>query len=373
MKSFLRFVSVFFLFFLISCQSTTNLTCVSVKGYDDKMFSNGDSTNVKILAVIPLKTFNRINLYTIKKVDIVDSSYVIEDRFGVYVFDKYGNYLHRISQKGRAKNEYVDVRTFFVDNKKHINLVDEYSKKILVFDINGKFLREIKINKDDFSFVSDIESLPKSDELFINYCISGSQNRIYSLFDMKRNRIDDIVKTPLRTNNVGVGLGYHPFSIYHGRIRYIKPLDNRIYTYGSDIVLNIDTKKDIMSDEKLSTIDDFGGLYYIKLISKGRFIGFTDIFETSKYLILAYSNIEYIVIDKATNKCRRFYYFNSKYTFEGPELINVMLVKNERLIGVIEPDIDFDIKQNKSNELLYKTLNGKKSFSEPAIIEYSLN
>jgi len=81
--------------------------------------------------------------------------HIMDDRFyiktnrssGIYVFDLKGKYLFKINDKGQGPNEYIQITGFEVDPvNKRIIIADSFSKKILVYNKDGKLMDVIQLD-----------------------------------------------------------------------------------------------------------------------------------------------------------------------------------------------------------------------------------
>lgn len=84
----------------------------------------------------------------IEKLKLHDNKVYILDKtmvMALFVYDLSGNFLFKYSNYGEGPQEYLQVTDFFVNKDGTIELVDDYLRKIIVLDKNGKFLEEKKL------------------------------------------------------------------------------------------------------------------------------------------------------------------------------------------------------------------------------------
>ena len=129
-------------------------------------------------------------------------------------------------------------------------------------------------------------------------------------------------------------IGANPYCFYNGNIRYLRPFDNSVYNLMDGSTFCIDTKKKVYTDRELSSIKDFSITTYANLINHGAFGGFTDIFETNKYIMLASYNTMYILVDKGKMKCTKFEY-GLKTKHANYPLYNIKGAYGNQLIGIL--------------------------------------
>ena len=96
--------------------------------------------------------------------------------------------------------------------------------------------------------------------------------------------------------------------MYSGAVKYILPFDNKIYDLKTNEVLQFLSDKNIYSSKELEDIKDFNIMSYLTAMQKGYFLGFTDIFEIDKYIVLACKNIDYVFLEKEKENCTHYSY-----------------------------------------------------------------
>ena len=105
-------------------------------------------------------------------------------------------------------------------------------------------------------------------------------------------------------------IGTHPISKTDGGVKFIIPFDNNIYTINNsgnlETVFNIVTDKTKATEKELSEQKEYSVITSIELSNKGYFQGFTDVFETNNHILLAYYNLDYMLINKITRQAIRF-------------------------------------------------------------------
>lgn len=120
--------------------------------------------------------------------------------------------------------------------------------------------------------------------------------------------VREVASTNMNTANTMVPIGVHPYSLYSGAVKYILPFDNKIYDLKTNEVLQFLSDKNIYSSKELEDIKDFNIMSYLTAMQKGYFLGFTDIFEIDKYIVLACKNIDYVFLEKEKENCTHYSY-----------------------------------------------------------------
>lgn len=320
-----------------------------------------------------LKEFKTLNLEqteksvigTVQKIHITDSILLISDERALFAFDANdGRYLHTFGQRGNGEMEYLNLNTFFVDNKHHVNIVDDVKGRVLTFDINGSFLHSAKWGNDLLRWIQNAEMLNGGD-LFCSRYIWNDQNRVYNVI-RKDGTTSFSMNTPLRTSNTAERVGVHPFSMYDGKTRFVMPLSPYIYLLDSNkptAVIEISSGAEPISEDEVKDIKDFNVMTGADLISKGRFQGFTDIFETSGHILLGFHDLYYYLFDKRTHKGKTIQTQATENLSYAP-LYRIMGTHGDWLIGVLSGSDFLDAGQKSRFTLGPKAKDSGKRFTE---------
>lgn len=96
-------------------------------------------------AIIPLQG-SSTPISTIAKIQVVDTLlYMLDSNTRcLHVFTDNGVFLRTIKRLGKSSEEYLDISDFYVENGQ-IYILDQYSMKVLVFNEDGAYNRNIKI------------------------------------------------------------------------------------------------------------------------------------------------------------------------------------------------------------------------------------
>lgn len=81
--------------------------------------------------------------------------YILDEKYNrtIHVFDSLGNYHANVGTRGRAEHEYINAPTdFFVDTQtKTIHVFERDSRRILIFNKDGSFIKSLKFNSWPYS------------------------------------------------------------------------------------------------------------------------------------------------------------------------------------------------------------------------------
>lgn len=147
MEKTLKIIFVLFTIYnVISCNNTKN---------DNK---NKESVNIDKMAMTNINIenlFDHISFLSIDnnntllpgaaKIIYKNSEIYISDGFILYIYDTNGKIIGLIDKKGKAKGEYLEITDFDVSNNKII-LLDRNKKNVLIYDKQGLFKFDVKLN-----------------------------------------------------------------------------------------------------------------------------------------------------------------------------------------------------------------------------------
>lgn len=165
----------------------------------------------------------------------IDAAHIMDDRFYiltnnstmVFIFDLKGRYLTQINDKGQGPNEYLSIKNMQIDPvNKRLILTDNFSKKILVYNAEGKQVDVIQLDFHPLQIASykneyihfcsgsvDYYKNPKMDDFHIHYLDSGG--RYVSSAIEKKNKKDISVMSDFRIEILENGdILYQPMMCY---------------------------------------------------------------------------------------------------------------------------------------------------------------
>ena len=293
---------------------------------------------------IPLFCNDRIYIYDVKR------EYVL-------VFDKDGQFIHKVGGSGRAKNEiYGSICTFDVD--RHTNYVHIYNRegrKILVYDENGKFVSCVMLRdclpssiviSENGSYIASFDCMSYTDKL----------SRLVVL-DAK-GRISKILLESEDENNITCeGVNTRPlFSDHKGHITYLSTLADSVAFISGDTIqeiYNMEFADGFLSEKEIKKAKQSGEL--------------PDMFSNTQYISQCYITDDYLLMEfygKKDGITSNYTYLLNKntgkdYVFSGyvcvPGVLNhVCTILNDELIVIVKEE---DALQY---ELVYKNLKFRK-------------
>jgi len=323
-----------------------------ITGYDNRKLENGEGLTIKEFHIVELELSSECVLSYPQKIDYKDSLILILDDNRLLVFNEKGKFLRRIGKRGHGKGEYINLSSYYIDDDKNIVIIEGYKNSLITYTTNGIFLKEDKLKNEKNAYIHYASNIGH-DSVFINSKIMPcDDNAVYSFLNSREAYGNTFVKTHMRSNGGGEYIGKHSFSHYNGIIRYVMPFDNILFSVNGQNNIEIQTNEKMFDDDEKENINNFGINTYADALNKNIFVGFTDVFETAEHIFVACHNLEYTLIDKNNNTCRKYDYLNRE-KYSNLPLINIMSTNGDYLIGMLAPDYLKNTKEwNRKNKFL---------------------
>ena len=101
-----------------------------------------DTSDIKI---VPLETNQDCLIAEVSRIFVLNGHIYVFDKQtkGVYIFDMSGKYVNKVHSIGAGPGEYTDISDVFIDEN-NIFITDYYINKILVYGLDGHFVRDFK-------------------------------------------------------------------------------------------------------------------------------------------------------------------------------------------------------------------------------------
>ncbi len=353
---------------LYSCISSEGNIGFPITGYNAPSRENGIGFKGIKYKIIPLEKNDNFAIVSPKKIEIVDSVIFILDENKVISYDLDGKFLTSIGQIGHGHSEYMNLSTFYIDSEGNIVLLDSYKNTLFSFNKDGVFINAKKVSPIDLKYAQSILPINK-DSIFVYNFLYNDFNQLCRTVNLKNKTEYGIASIPLRTNNTMEYVGKSPCSVYKGTIRYLKPFDNHIYNLTENTTLNIKTTDKIFSKKEIEEIKNYSIATYADCLNNGIFTGFTDIFETQKYIILACHNITYLLIDKKKMACQRIEYTPST-NYRSIPIYNIKGSSGNQLVGLLSKEEVEELEKNNGNKIIQtlKKYLEKRPFDQVVIV-----
>jgi len=148
---------------------------------------------------IKLETTEESLIKNISKVIFIDEGVIIIDEQDgkILLFDSEGNYVRRISNKGRGNGEYLSITSSNYDSESGIlSIYDGLTGKMLLYSLTGDFLKEFGVYNGGVSIIRDVINLPKGHYLCYNkveYSKSGDYSGLWEI-DSEGNFVKNVFR-----------------------------------------------------------------------------------------------------------------------------------------------------------------------------------
>lgn len=276
---------------------------------------------------------------------VTDNNIVISDKSSVFVFDRKGNSISRISRQGRGPQDYVQLThmTLTPDNDK-IAIYDNLGNKVLLFSLDGNFISSMPAK---FWFAK-MEYVSPDNVVSISY---GTGREDPAL--RKHGSRDDLVyfmNDELEIEESCVPLTYTREKFYlisptihkFGETVYIKPVTSDTVYIARDRTLvpkyRVDTKK---IGGEANFANEITSSEYEALIKRAaEFFDFVDADEHSNFSVSTPpdSKVDHYLYSKKTGKVYYFERMNLKSAAEFMDY-TVMSPKTsyeDKLVSLVE-------------------------------------
>lgn len=120
--------------------------CLDVRILFWKRFRRCRCTSESIQCGVPLETTDSSLVSSVFDVEVMDDRFYVLDGkcASILIFDKQGHYLGGINDQGEGPNEYFRIVNMELDRlNKQILVNDGFSKKLLVYDRDGNWVKTI--------------------------------------------------------------------------------------------------------------------------------------------------------------------------------------------------------------------------------------
>jgi len=180
------------------------------------------------LEYIPLETDPDCLIEGIRNVSVNDSFIFVSDYDRLLLFDINGNYIRQIGSAGRGPGQYPSVGNFIVENNQREIYVLS-SRMVLVYDFEGQFKRDFKIDFPSRQFIMD-----ENDNLILHpfNLPQPSDDPVYSwyIYD-NTGMIRTKLSNTLTRVNGGVIVPFSPLYINNGTPHFMEFGVDTLYNY----------------------------------------------------------------------------------------------------------------------------------------------
>lgn len=280
------------------------------------------SSIFKNYKIVPLESKKECLIGHISQVQVYnDTIYVLDSSIAksLLLFEINGKYIRKIGAVGKGPGEYISPVSFSIDKKNNqVLIADPKSKRILIFSSGGKFVKNIPTI--GALFANDI--ITQNGFLYVDNMTLQNAEKDFLLYSM--DYTGKINYRWLSSNNYSKGFDQtisfsSSFCLTPNNIKYIKPMFDTIFSIKDSILkpfIAISTNdkitpEDIKQLNSKTKGNDFVH-YYINKCNK--FIGVSNYVETSSLIHFRYLK------DKKNNHL--FYWTKNKDTYWTTKFID---------------------------------------------------
>lgn len=331
-----------------SCSKEASNNEIVINGFDKnyKETNSPITSFIDSIKVIPLKNESNIVLTNPQKILCYKNKFYILDNNRVLCYGPDGNFICFVGERGHGHGEYINIATFVISGNT-IKLLDSFTNQMLTYTLEGEFISEAKAPEGVLSNVQD--AIFENDAvLFMANYIYKDKNDVYTRWNTSTGEVSVVDKVSVKTNETKEFIGKHSFCNYNGNIRYILPFSDVIKST-DNLSIRFQTTRKVLTDSDLQNISNFSIMTYAEHLDN--FVGFNDIFETSNYILLTFSNLEYTVVDKTNNNCFRSSYKYDEKSKSFP-LLNILASTKDTLIGIIDMEYYSSLKNNIHSDVI---------------------
>lgn len=332
----------------------------------------GINLNFDTIEYIPLETTPECMIDAVRKFVDYEENFFILTQNDLFKFSNKGMFISRIGVRGNGPGEYNRINNFCI-LKDSIYVFDSNFEKVLVFDINCSFKREIREAKN-LKFIIDATPLSTDKIMIANGINFDNQNAIFALWNPAApHELEPLITTRF-TSEGNYSYSSNPVAIYEDNALFFTPFDGEIFNYNSN-------------DDEMSVAYKIKGIGHIKNDISNYSTMLTDVIKNGgNFLISIFNTNEYLFINLLKgsivwNKTTRSgtYLKTGIYTiekFQIPFFTATINYASDKRIFTTLPASDF-INIIKDSDSIRWTkqinLSSISSDSNPVVIKYCLN
>ena len=284
--------------------------------------------------VVVLETNDSCVIRSIYSMEVYkDSLYILDDvTQALYVFDKKGNFSHRIGNKGRGHNEYVELSDFSIDrNNGIVYLWDEAKDKALRYNVaTGDFMPPVNTERNGLrSFCMQYHG----GNIYVNRTSldEGTDNYMLKVIDPETGEQTASLISADEYNNGWNTQLRSQYSFFYSRNtdapKFIGMFSNKIAALtgdGYEMAYVVESKDFVTPDDVRQLLDDYmkkSGVYDFSILKdKGRIYGLSWFVEFDSLVSFRYNagdDIRYVLYDRKKDKTTVYEQMVNDYVCEN--------------------------------------------------------
>jgi hypothetical protein len=310
---------------------------------------------------IPLETTDTALIAHIKEVISTNDYFFVRDKH-LYMFDKQGEFLRKISKQGQGPGEYTELDDCDVDDK-HVYLFDSPQSQILVYSFDNKYLKSIRIPqgitsilKSSSGFICYLDPLigrkygePVPELIFLDE--TGQQKKVLHYRTVNMKSMSPFIYAP-------------KFTVHENKIFFYPPLQDTIFSIDENRVI---PEFIINRGQYAVNPEDVDGLTKQKdAVARGIIIYNFTIYDNQLFLYCGNKNKPFMVTyNLSTKELKQVDKFDNDLDNLGFGLNYLTDIKDDRVINPISASYFFDKEENKSK--IPKSINNLKEDDNPIL------
>lgn len=362
---------------------------IQVQEEGDQPFENLPLSEImEFKSIIPLETTGNSVIGNISEVQIADDKIFILDSRpkSILVFDLEGSFIKRIGSPGNGPGEYNYITDFDI-LEGELSLIDMVLKKIITYDLNGNLIQDLKLPSG-----LNCMKLAKIDNGdFLVQLLPPPGSSGYALAQI--NRKGEVVDKYLRSTSVhfrwNLSNSNEFFRASDGSIRFIPGYGKVIYTYHNGKIepfIEVNPSEEVMSHEQFKKVA--ADIMNMHNLMRGMW-GMQFYNENKEYINFSYhlsSNGSRSVFIKKENGAliqeTVFFvddYFNTKMMALRPvysnDSVNVFKFNTNEVVNTIQAFVNSDIVQSvgkRSSDVVQKRIASLSTESNPVLVVYEV-
>lgn len=301
MKNILYLISIILLF---SCKNENDTFKDNVLTIPEDILSTEKTiplnTVCKNIFTIPLQTDSHILIKAIRNIYLYQNKLFILHDDQISCFDMNGNFLRKIGHQGNGPGEFYYLPEGIAFHNSHIYLNDQHSKKILIYSIEGDYIKSIVTNH----VFSQFKILNHT--LLIGYTpnkLGNEPNKLYT-YNMEGIVIDSLKNSMIYDNyNAIYSFSYENplFSLNNKLLGFKEVLSDTIYKINPDFSLDPFLVFNL-GDLKLHPDDIYNQKDIFKALDHGKKV-LEVLFDNENYMIIKDWDTRFTILvwDKKNN------------------------------------------------------------------------
>lgn len=332
---------IFLYLLLSSCSIGPNKDTVFSVATPENVFDISQLDCIENISTLSLDIQD--NFHNVSELMLIEESLFIQTDKGLYKYGLDGSFVTEISKRGRASNEWQSLDCFsLTPDRKMLCIFDNVGQKVLYYNLQGDFLCYKDISESSIrdaysycpyggnSYLACQRVRPEKTNLFFK-CSDD--------FSVQENYYE----TLFCTNGTLDVIGDRPISCFSDNYHVVVPFDYSIYCIDDngmypEYELPVLGKK--LKQKSISRIRDFSLFKSFELKCQGYDVGYSSIFETSRFIVLPYYNYEYLIIDKSNLTSTLFC---PEQMYSDTSIVSFYYIKesnNDTLISVDNQGLD---------------------------------